>query len=157
MTVIVWDGVTLAVDSGALKGDTLHRADKVRFTRDNTALLTGHGDARLVLQLVDWYMAGHDSLTFPMSAGFSHSPAELVRLDAEGLWRYETEMPIHHGTNACAFGDGADFAYGALAVGADAEHAALAACRYSRSCAPPIQLYRVEGGRVVKVPTEEGE
>ena len=157
MTVIVWDGRTLAVDSAALQGNVVHRADKVVLINGNRELLTGHGDAALVLQLVDWYKAGADVATFPFTSGFSHNPAELIVLRRDGLYRYEGPHPIYHGQNACAFGDGADFAYGALYVTMFSAKAVAAACEYSPSCAGPVHVYYYKHGRISKEVYDNGD
>lgn len=156
MTVIVWDGHTLAVDRAAVRETTTHRAPKSWVS--NNSVLAGTGTADEVRQLVEWYKNGANKLLFPKYLMFSHNPPEMVTVDASlGLTRYSQMETVVHGFNACAFGDGADFAYGALACGASASKAALAACKFSTTCSPPIDVYTFGGAGITVTVLEKDD
>ena len=134
MTIIAYDGKYLAVDRAATAGSLIHHVKKswIVKTADNM-LLTGFGPAAGVLFLKSWYIdTYHNNLK--REAGFYPSelePAHLVVLnpatgmltvrDKEGWVCLETN-------NKVAFGEGADFAYGAMAAGASSIAAARIAC-----------------------------
>jgi hypothetical protein len=58
--------------------------------------------------------------------------------------------PVHYGHNLHAFGHGKDFAYGALAMGANAKEAVDACNTYSLHCGKGIGIYNLNGETDVK-------
>ncbi len=140
MSIVVWDGQSLAVDRGGTDGATLFELDKCWEIGD--AVVTGTGDYGSIAALRDWYTLYVGGRGFP---SLLH-PAELIVVSANvGLRRFEhtSALPIAHGFNKCAFGSGRDFAYGALAMGATAEQAAEVACRYSTSCGHGVKVFKI--------------
>jgi hypothetical protein len=140
MSVVVWDGQSLALDRGATDGVTMWELDK--WWKDGDDVLTGVGHHATLVALRDWYLAGRDLDTFPRLL----QPAELVVVTGGRLHRYEhtSPRPIDHGTNKCAFGAGRDFAYGAMAMGATAEQAAQVACGFSVACGHGVKVFRFD-------------
>lgn len=139
MTVIVYDGRTCAVDSAGVSGPTVHEIKKWWVHRNQ--LITGAGHAAHVVALAEWYIGGATLDTFPPAVLF-HRDAELIVVDFDGVRRFEASpFGLEHGVTKCAFGEGRDFAYGALAMGATAEEAAEIACRFSPMCAGPVRRF----------------
>jgi len=139
MTVIVYDGHTCAVDSGAATETTMLRVRK--FWTRGDELVTGAGDTSHVIAMAEWYLAGAKPEEFP-SMIYLKRDAELIVIDNKGVRRYEASpYAVDHGKGACAFGGGRDFAYGALAYGAPSAQAAKIACAFSPVCAEPIHLF----------------
>lgn len=148
MTVIVYDGRSCAVDSGAAAGTTMLRVRK--FWTRTDELITGAGDTSHVVAMAEWYMSGAKLEEFPPMIHLKRD-AELIVIDSNGVHRYEASpYAVDHGKDACAFGGGRDFAYGALAMGASAYRAAVIACQYSPVCAGPIHLFSWGGGGEVR-------
>jgi hypothetical protein len=146
VTVIVFDGATCAVDSGAVAGTTTHSIKKWWVHRNQ--LITGAGLASHVVALAEWYIDGATLDKFPPAVLY-HRDAELVVIDPNGVRRYEASpFAIDHGITKCAFGEGRDFAYGALAMGATAAQAAEVACIFSPVCAEPIHTFIWDKGEV---------
>lgn len=140
MSVVVWDGRSLALDRGGTDGATLFELDK--YWEVGGEVITGVGDYGSITALRDWYTLHVGGRGFP---SLLH-PAELIVVQRDvGLRRYEhiSASPIAHGFNKCAFGSGRDFAYGALAMGATAEQAAEVACRYSISCGHGVKVFHL--------------
>jgi hypothetical protein len=150
MTVIVFDGSTCAVDSGAPSDTTMLRVRKFWTRADE--LITGAGNSPHVAALVEWYLAGAKVEDFPPMVRAMRD-AELIVVDRQGVRRYEAApYAVDHGMTMCAFGGGRDFAYGALACGAPATQAAQVACRYSPVCAEPVHtFYWHDDGELIKV------
>ncbi len=146
MTVIVFDGSTCAVDSGAASETTVFRVRK--FWTRTDELITGAGDTSHVVAMAEWYLAGAKAEEFPPMVRAMRD-AELIVIDTQGVRRYEASpYAVDHGNTMCAFGGGRDFAYGALACGAPASQAAKIACEFSPMCAEPIHLFVWTEGEV---------
>lgn len=146
MTVIVFDGITCAVDSGAASETTMLRVRKFWTRADE--LITGAGETSHVVAMAEWYLAGAKPEEFPPMVR-AKQDAELVVIDSRGVRRFEASpYAIAHGMTKCAFGGGRDFAYGALAMGATAAQAAEVACLFSPVCADPIHVFEWGEGEV---------
>ncbi len=144
MTVVVWDGGTLAVDRGVSDGFTMWEQDKA--WRLGNAVLTGVGTMSLVLAMREWYLRGCIPDQFPTEQTLTDRWCEFIVATPDGLFRYErSHIPIEHGRNKCAFGYGKDFAYGAMAMGATAEQAAHVACKFSPHCGMGVDVFNLEG------------
>lgn len=151
MTVIVFDGNTLAVDRSAVSGGVMHTIDKSARIIGRALVMAGTGDAAKVQLMMKWYLSERDmhgrKIPDEMVGGMTQ--AELIlchRIHNETrIARYDgSPTPIDHGCVQCAFGEGRDFAYGALEMGASALQAAQIACKYSPYCGGGIDLYRYD-------------
>lgn len=144
MTIVVWDGSTLAVDRGVTDGFTMWEQDKAWKVGD--IVITGAGHMAQVVAMRDWYARGANPDDFPHTQRVGDSWCELIVVSKAGLIRYErTHIPFEHGHNKCAFGSGKDFAYGALAMGATAEQAVSIANHFSIHCGMGVDVYNFEG------------
>jgi len=146
MTVIVFDGETLAADRRACRGDLHRTVTKIFPFGEELAAITG--DTALGLELLAWYRGGAKPQDFPKLD--ETDDAELIVVAADGtLLLYERKpIPIVFHERKAAFGCGAKYALGAMAMGADAVQAALIACQYSVSCGNGIDAYRRGGVKV---------
>ena len=150
MTVIAWDGVTLAVDRGAVSGSVMHITDKFIIEQDTGIVMVGAGNASRVVELMEWYQDWVGNLytdlepKFPITRGAM--VAELIVFNVyepDVIERFErSSTPIRH-TTACAFGEGRDFAYGAMDMGANAVQAVEVAIKRSPYCGGPIDIFTV--------------
>lgn len=149
MTIIVFDGATCAVDSGAVAETTVLRVRKFWTRADE--LITGAGDTSHVVAMAEWYLANANPQEFPPMV-LVRRDAELVVVNSRGVRRYEASpYAVDHGNVRCAFGGGRDFAYGALAMGASAAEAAGIACMFSPVCAEPVHTFYWDNGEVRSV------
>lgn len=143
MSVVVWDGKTLATDKASASGNIQHRIDKVWI--HGGELLTGTGTLGTILEMREWYKSGAYHKAFPNIQKGDYW-CHFIVVDEHGLKRYEqSPIPIEHGRNACAFGSGQDLAYGALAMGASAEQAVNIANQYSPSCGQGVDVFTLTG------------
>lgn len=141
MTIIVYDGQSLAIDNAAT-----HEGVKVplikAFRSDNGDVVTGVGNAAQLALMRDWYAAGADPNSFPPTQRLGSPWCELIVVNATGLIRFEnTPSAIVHARHKCAFGIGKDIAYGALAMGATAEQAACIVCQYHPDCGHGVMTF----------------
>jgi len=143
MSVVVWDGMTLATDKSASNGNIHHCIDKAWVYKD--VLLTGTGSLGGILAMREWYKAGAKPEGFP-EIQKGNNWCHFIVVTEHGLERYEqSPIPIEHGRNACAFGSGQDIAYGALAMGANAEQAVGIANQYVADCGHGVDVFTLTG------------
>ncbi len=119
MSVLVFDGETLAADSHIQNGQLTHRFDKIIEVPANAAMNTprvlagGVGSLDQLGPALQWVIDGQRKdkvLTF-------WGGAQLVVITKDkGLVRFvrDTRTPFLHGFNKLAIGEGAPFAYGAM-------------------------------------------
>lgn len=145
MTVLVWDGLSLATDIQANDGSATWVSSKAWYvTNDNNkiGIVSGVGLLRDILNMREWYINGAVPEEFPSDANKS----QLIAIDENGLWLYEgTPYPVCYGHERVAFGHGKDFAFGALAMGANAEQAVLACNQCSLHCGKGVEVYSIYG------------
>ncbi len=145
MTVIVWDGQTLATDRAASVGNAQWKTAKAWHHVDERGpcIISGVGTLSAVLYMREWYKLGAIPKDFPEMQGEKHW-AHLLVVTSEGLMRYEqAPYAIAHGRTQCAFGEGRDFALGAMAMGADAARAVMIAENFSPYCGHGVDTYVV--------------
>lgn len=136
MTVIVWDGEKLVTDRKATDGTLKWESSKAWYVNSSlhgVCIVSGVGFLKQIITLRGWVANGLD----PQQCPYSHDEinCQLIVVTDNGLYQYdELPYPIERGFIPCAFGHGRDFAYGALAMGANAEQAVDVANRYSNYC-----------------------
>ena len=138
MSVIAWDGKSLAADRQGTAGELRMVAPKLwRMTRhDGEIVIIGTtGDLSESIVVRDWYVSGADPARWPE---FQRTDrwARLVVLSASAwLVTFEREpVAIPVLDPFAAWGSGRDFALGAMAHGASARQAVEIACRLSVFC-----------------------
>lgn len=138
MSVIVFDKHKLACDSFMNNGVVNSPMQKIWRS---TKLLCGSiGLVQEIGLLKQWQEQGLKPDKYPLTPG---SKSQLVIVSPElGCVRYNgSPVPVLHGFNKFAIGEGAPFAYGALYMGATAEQAVAAAIYYSPHCnGEPVSL-----------------
>lgn len=137
MSIVVWDGKTLAVDRGSTDGATIWEVNKLRTFKDFG--LVGVGTAMDVGRMTDWYLNGCHADRFPY--GSSHSRLLVCRNGKLFEYNNSSLPTVYDHNQKVAFGAGKDFAYGALAMGATAAQAVTIACKYSTSCGHGVDTY----------------
>ncbi len=145
MTVVVWDGEVLATDTAATDGAAQWETEKAWYhiCDEGEVILSGTGPLQTILEMREWFKNGALHNKFP-SSQLTPLFCHFLVVNRNGLIRYEQgSIPIEHGTAKCAFGDGKDFAYGALAMGANAFEAVRVAIDYSVHCGLSVATYKL--------------
>jgi hypothetical protein len=145
MSIVVWDGSTLATDCAASDGVAQWKTEKAWYfgEGEDRLILSGTGPLHSILEMREWFKAGFKPSEFP-TIQTTHPCHFIVVSPAQGLYRYEsTHIPIVHGQEKCAFGQGREFAYGALATGATAQRAVEITNEYSVHCGLGVMEYRL--------------
>jgi 20S proteasome alpha/beta subunit len=135
MTVIAWDGKTLAADKRATFGGNLVLTTTKIFVV-NDSLVAYAGNADFGAQMVAWLRDDGRPETFPESQRDKDDWAGLLVLRAgQPIKRYErTPYPICFEDRCVAIGSGRDFAMAAMYLGCDARRAVEVTCALDSNC-----------------------
>ena len=137
MTVIVWDGKTLAADRRAQSGGTIRTVCKISKWPDDTEVVAATGNLDQCLALMAWYQVDHaDAAKWPTWQN-KDDPCLLVVMDTyDGKVFYYEALPekIFILDKFMAWGSGRDIALGAMAMGADARKAVEIASQFDCNC-----------------------
>ena len=133
MTVIAWDGKTLAVDRQCTRGDIKSVRTKLTKISDSIAVATA-GDSDRDLILKEWVKNGRkieDWPAFQKTDTFS----QLIVLIGNSIFEYQQEpIGVLVESPFMAWGSGEDFAMGAMEMGATAIQAVEVANRHCPTC-----------------------
>lgn len=145
MTIIVWDGVTLAADRQATQSDIARKVKKIRRIRGHLVGASGQWD--LAQEMFDWFAKGAKAEEWPASQRKDETWVGLLVITPKGkILKYEqAPIPMDFSMNRnYAFGSGRDFAYGAMAMGADARDAVRVASQFCTGCGMGVDTLTLE-------------
>lgn len=143
MTVIAWDGKTLAADRQMTWSDMRSTVCKLRKLPTGE-ILGVTWDACRSVAVLKWFEDGADPEKWP-KVQTEEDYARLIVARPGGKLAYFDYLPIEQPIldPFMAFGAGRDFAMGAMAMGADAQKAVEIACRFSVGCGLGIDAFEV--------------
>ena len=145
MSVVVWDGKTLATDRQSLTAELRVLTSKIKRLPDGTVLAwTGSEDGGLAM--ARWYQDGADRSAWPESQKDKDDWTRLIVVKPDGeVFFYERfAEAIKVIDTPIAWGSGRDFAMGAMAMGANARKAVEVANQFCVSCGMGVEAYDVE-------------
>jgi hypothetical protein len=140
MTIIAWDGKTLAADKLAC-GSFKHNVTKI--TRESvfyeyrrTVLVGAAGPLDAASDLISWFIKDRTIDKFPQMQRSENDWASLlVIMDNGWIHRYDrSPISIKIPPQRYAMGSGCDFAMAAMYLGKTAEEAVKVACELDPSC-----------------------
>ena len=146
MTIIVWDGKTLASDKQATNAGLKRQVTKIFVI--NGHMVGFSGDFDYAQTMKHWFESGCKPEEFPKHQEDDNKWVGMVVITPDKrVLKYERSPYPMDFTEAGAhcFGAGRDFAYGALAMGANAVEAVEVTCRYENSCGMGIDFLTFEG------------
>lgn len=134
MTVIAWDGKTLAADKRAVQGGGISRTLTKIMRAPGGALVAMTGGLDAAMEMRHWYLAGAEPAKFPEKAREDVSTL-IVILPSREIWMwasgpYGARMEV----DRMAFGSGRDFAEAAMYLGHTAAEAVRVACVFQSDC-----------------------
>lgn len=132
MSVIVWDGTTLAADSQTTNGNIARASTKI-WKRGDT-LMAGVGALGAMQAMLNWIEGGMKPDQFPTIKPDDQLTFIIIPKTGKPVKFEDLPYPIPIEDGWYADGSGRDFAYGALSMGADARRAVEIACRYDIYC-----------------------
>lgn len=131
MTVIAWDGKTLAADKCSIDVGTRRTTTKI-FRAPDGSLFGAAGTSHMAEQLKVWYLAGAGPETFPDK----DAKCNMLVVKPDGTtWVYDGgPYPDRYEDPVIAIGSGRGFAIGAMVSGASAEQAVEIASYWDDAC-----------------------
>ena len=142
MSVVVWDGTTLAADRQCTSAGSRRTATKIWKHEHN--LIGGVGVLTSLHAMVNWVSGGMDPKQFP--AIKDDDQLTMFVIPKVGLpVRFEnSQFPIPIEDKWFAAGTGCDYAYGAMEMGADSKRAVQVACVYDIYCGQGVDTLTFE-------------
>lgn len=138
MTVIAWDGRTLAADKRATSGGGIART-VTKIMRHGAQLLAITGEFDTGAEMRQWFIDGAVPADFPAKA--REDKSTLIVVDSAGIRSYACgphAMWIEQ--ERCAWGGGRDFAEAAMWLGYSARKGVEAACNFQTDCGNGIDV-----------------
>lgn len=134
MTVIAWDGKTLAADKRASYGGMICTVTKIQ--KINGLLVGGSGDMCHVLSLIEWVRGGRNIDKFPKHQEDKDDFTGFLVVELDGTTSiYErTPYPIKYEQDHVAIGSGREYARAALHLGCNAQEAVCVAIKLDSGC-----------------------
>lgn len=139
MTVIAWDGKTLAADKMAVNFGYGGIVTKIRRAPDG-ALLAYSGTYDVGIALAEWYCDGADKKAYPDNKDGNDCRSFLMVIKPTGeIYRYEREpIALRFYDKFAAMGSGRDYALAAMHLGRTAVEAVALACELDVNCGKGI-------------------
>lgn len=151
MTVIAWDGKTMAADKLASIGNIQSKTTKI-WKLETGEVLAGAGNLTRVLELKEWYESGADIRDWPQQSDEHHETqfAEVLVATPNGkLYSLENApVPIEIEDSFFSIGSGSKVAMGAMLMGADAVTAVMKACEICIDCGIGVDAFPVLAPKV---------
>lgn len=142
MTVIAWDGTTLAADRRATLGGHTYATRKLFRIGDTLVGFSGSADRIGAYRA--WLEAGRDVATYPKQEENSNVYFLVIHRDGT-IERFEdTPWPIVICEPQAVLGSGRDYARAALHLGYDAVCAVSVACEFDESCGNGVYTLRFD-------------
>lgn len=133
MTVIAWDGKTLAADKRVTYSGLHRTVTKIFRVRD--ALVAVSGNGALAETMLQWYRDGCDVEKFPAMQRDKDEWIGMLVVNRAGVFSYErTPHPLKLEDTTAAMGSGRDYAIAAMHCGKTAREAVEIACIFDISC-----------------------
>lgn len=129
MSIVAWDGKTLAADRMALFGDTQMPFSKIRRLEDCVVAWVGRLEHGAVL--LEWIAGRHE---WPAFQNEDHFTTLIVAKTNLCHFYEQSPIPITVENPFMAWGIGREVAIGAMAMGADARKAVELASIYCSGC-----------------------
>ena len=134
MSVVAWDGKSIAADKQATAGGLRHTTTKLRRL-DSGEVLAWTGDQDSAGMVAKWYADGADPAKWPESQKDKDDWSRLIVATADSVKVFERQ-PVFSliEDQFLAWGSGRDFAIGAMARGASAKEAVEVAMKFDAGC-----------------------
>ena len=144
MTVIAWDGRSIAADKRAVNNALAVTTTKIRRVVIDGAdvILAWAGDQGSGQAMAAWYAAGADPAKFPECQKDDELWARLIVADSAGAKFYERQpVAIQVEDGFAAWGSGRDFAMVALHLGKTPREAVEIASLFSLGCGNGVDSF----------------
>lgn len=143
MTVIAWDGQTLAADKRALLGN-YKGGTMTKIHRWKGGICGVSGEAKAGMELVSWLQGGADVDDFPELDEDTCVDLLVVHDDGRVAVYEKSPTPLWMEEKHMAIGSGKDYALSALHLGKDAKEAVAFACTMDAFCGNGIDTLELQ-------------
>lgn len=143
MTVIAWDGKTLAADKRATNCGMRYTVTKIFRVQDGLIAFSGGGSH--AMELLQWFRTARDPHSYPRRD--DDGGAGTIHIDLAGrIFVYASAGPYPELVESPFFarGSGRDYAMAAMHLGSDAQHAVEVACVFDVSCGDGIDTLQLK-------------
>jgi ATP-dependent protease HslVU (ClpYQ) peptidase subunit len=144
MTVIAWDGTTIAVDSLVVFDNRKTYSDKLFKNKDEVIAVAGNMD--VCMTMLELYKKGiTDAGDFIPQNEENESYLVIATREHGVWWMCEGGHPVKVNDQIFAIGSGADLAIAAMHCGKSAVEAVEIACLYDIYCGGKINFHSFIG------------
>lgn len=142
MTVIAWDGKTLAADKAATSVGFSNTVTKIYRVPAGLVGFAGNGDA--AMQLLRWFREGMKPEDWPeCQKGDSRADAIFINKDAQVFGFGSSPWPQRNENVQNAMGSGRDYALAAMHLGYDSRRAVEVAIALDNDCGCGIDTLEI--------------
>jgi hypothetical protein len=134
MTVVAWDGKTLASDRRCSQGGLIVEVTKLYKVGD--LIMAGAGNTDMINEMIMWFVSGATPETFPeVQRNVQECCAILaVGSDSKAMLYQSSPYPVHIESKPFAIGMGRDFAVMAMHLGKTAKEAVELTALFCSDC-----------------------
>ena len=151
MSVVAWDGKTIAADRQGTVAGMRHLARKICLLPVVNSVVAWTGTLDQGVALSAWFTAGADPRSWPEFQKDKEDWTRLIVATPNRIYTYE-RLPVLQEIEDSffAWGSGRDFAMGALAHGADAVTAVEIASAWDAGCGLGVDAFSLQNGVFVR-------
>lgn len=143
MTVIAYRNGIIAADQQATYGNVKRKLTKL-FELESGEVVGFTGTAAAAMELLAWYKDGAKKEDWPQAMQDTDEWAQMIIAYPGGCkWYDKRPYPQEVQDKFTAWGCGAEFAIGAMAMGADAVKAVTIACEFCDGCGVGVDWYQL--------------
>ncbi len=145
MTVIAWDGKTLAADKAASCAGFKNTVTKIHRVPGGLVALAGDGDS--ALDLLAWFRGGRMASDYPAcQKGHADERASAIFIDQDRrIWTYDKSANAQHNEQPfIALGSGRDYALSVMFLGLGARLGVEVACALDAYCGNGIDTLELD-------------
>ncbi len=143
MTVIAWDGKTLAADKAGMNSG--YRRTVTKIFRVPEGLVGFAGDGSRCLALLEWFKSGRDPAKYPEFQKTETAVGCLfIDKECRSSGYLYTPYPELHTDPFDAIGAGRDYALAAMYLGHNARRAVEVACALDNTCGNGIDTLELQ-------------
>lgn len=142
MTVIAWDGKTLAADKQGTCAGLRRTLTKIHRLQDGAVGI--EGDTQIGGELLGWLSGERDPNAFPESCRGEDAPAAFGVIDGVCCRWLGGPVPVIFEDKFTATGSGRDYAIAAMHCGKTAREAVEIACIYESGCGMGVDAIDLE-------------
>ncbi len=144
MTVIAWDGKTLAADKQSTAAGYAYAVTKIH--RVPSGIVAFSGNSTHAAALLNWFKGDMDPKCYPTEATYDDGAGSVLVTNAGELFLYDSKIAFPEKIESKYFarGSGRDYALAALYLGKSAREAVQVACALDVYCGMGIDTLELD-------------